>query len=261
MHSRQTARIGHSGGAQRSRSVRALPLDITFRLEACHIFKVFLGARPPSAKVGIGAGEIRALCRENGAAKSMLGNIVACTYPRTSADLVIDGAARRGLLLELVPPSLALIVVSSEVPKALTQAGRIVVMVARRAKPRDACPSGMIAAEMDAERLEYKHICSLMMIVFGSTYETMAIGLSFTLHWRAHHARASDPIAHDGALIPTAVVEFLRSDSPLQVFGRNAPRDTEMHGRRMLVGDFVSLAFGAAAELGMDCHTSARVRP
>jgi cytochrome P450 len=47
-------------------------------------------------------------------------------------------------------------------------------------------------------------------------------------------------------LIPTAVEEFLRYVSPIQIFGRNASHDVELHGRVIPQGDVVALGFGSA---------------
>ena len=46
-------------------------------------------------------------------------------------------------------------------------------------------------------------------------------------------------------LLP-AVEEFLRYATPIQIFGRNATRDLDVHGRAMKQGDVVALSYGSA---------------
>lgn len=116
----------------------------------------------------------------------------------------------------------------------------------RRAEPRDDFLSCLIGAEIDGQRLDDQQICSFMTVIFGAGYETTADGLSSMLHWLATHPQDLRRIAADPGLIPTAIEEFLRYASPIQVFGRNATHDIEIHGRRIPAGDIVALAFGSA---------------
>ncbi|RWG60985.1 MAG: cytochrome P450 [Mesorhizobium sp.] len=66
------------------------------------------------------------------------------------------------------------------------------------------------------------------------------------LHWLAEHPEALDRLASEPELVPTAVEEFLRHSSPIEIFGRNASHDLCLHGRDIRRGDIVALGFGAA---------------
>jgi cytochrome P450 len=122
--------------------------------------------------------------------------------------------------------------------------GRLIA--ARRAAPTGDFVSMLLAAEIDGEQLDDDQIRSFMTLVFGAGFETTADGLSVMLHWLAENPDGLARLAAEPALVPTAVEEFLRYSSPVQVFGRNAARDLSIHGRNIKAGDIVALGFGAA---------------
>ena len=116
----------------------------------------------------------------------------------------------------------------------------------RRAATAGDFISTLMAAEIDGESLDDGQIRSFMTVVFGAGFETTADGLSVMLHWLAENPGSLVRLAAEPSLIPTAVEEFLRFSSPIQIFGRNAARDLSMHERRMRAGDIVALGFGSA---------------
>lgn len=120
------------------------------------------------------------------------------------------------------------------------------LIAARRAEPTGDFVSTLIAAELDGEKLDDNQIRSFMTVVFGAGFETTADALSSMLHWLAAHPEGLSRIATEPALIPTAVEEFLRYASPVQVFGRNASHDICVHGRQIKAGEIVALGFGSA---------------
>ena len=120
------------------------------------------------------------------------------------------------------------------------------LIAARRAAPTGDFISMLMAAEIDGESLDDGQIRSFMTVVFGAGFETTADGLSVMLHWLAENPGSLARLAAEPILIRTAVEEFLRFSSPIQIFGRNAARDLSMHERRMRAGDIVALGFGSA---------------
>lgn len=120
------------------------------------------------------------------------------------------------------------------------------LIAARRAAPTGDFISMLMAAGIDGESLDDGQIRSFMTVVFGAGFETTADGLSVMLHWLAEHPADLARLAAEPGLISTAVEEFLRFSSPIQIFGRNAARDLSVHGRRMRAGEIVALGFGSA---------------
>ncbi len=116
----------------------------------------------------------------------------------------------------------------------------------RREKPCGDFISLLIESEVDGHRLTDYEIRSYTMVQFGAGFETTADALSVMLYYLAEHREARQQLAENPALIPTAVEEFLRYSTPIQIFGRNTTREVELHGQKMAEGDIVALGFGSA---------------
>jgi len=120
-------------------------------------------------------------------------------------------------------------------------------MIAERIQhPRGDFLSLLAGAQVDGHRLSEKDLHSFSTVLFGAGFETTSDALSVTLHHLAIHADDRRRLAEQTDLIPSAVEEFLRFGSPIQIFGRNTTRAVELHGRVIPKGDVVALAFGSA---------------
>jgi cytochrome P450 len=104
----------------------------------------------------------------------------------------------------------------------------------------------LMTSEVDGHRLTDAEIHSFCTVVFGAGFETTADALSVMLAYIAEHEDAWQRLVAEPALIHSAVEEFVRYASPIQVFGRNTSRDVELHGQVIPAGDIVALAFGSA---------------
>jgi len=116
----------------------------------------------------------------------------------------------------------------------------------RRHKPADDFVSRLIASEVEGQRLTDRELHSFLTVVFGAGFETTADAISVMLHWLAENPGQRDRLIAEPHLIPGAVEEFLRYSTPIQIFGRNASRDIELHGTAIAGGAIVALGFGAA---------------
>ena len=116
----------------------------------------------------------------------------------------------------------------------------------RRRAPAGDFLSMLMAVEVDGHRLDDSQIHSFVTVLFGAGFETTADSLSIMLLWLFEHPGDVARLTADPALLPTAVEEFLRYASPIQVFGRNTTRDVVLHGCTIPKGDIVGLAFGSA---------------
>ena len=104
----------------------------------------------------------------------------------------------------------------------------------------------LMESQVDGNRLTDQEIHSFSTVVFGAGFETTADGLGVTLEYLGSHPEKWEQLKNDPSLIPTAVEEFLRYASPIQIFGRNTTRDVDIHGVVVPKGDIVALAFGSA---------------
>ncbi len=120
------------------------------------------------------------------------------------------------------------------------------LIAARRNEPQDDFVTGLLRAEVEGQRLTDREVRSFLTVTFGAGFETTQDAMSVTLHHLATHPADRARLRTEPALVPTAVEEFLRYVSPIQIFGRNATRDLELHGAAIQAGDIVALGFGSA---------------
>jgi cytochrome P450 len=85
---------------------------------------------------------------------------------------------------------------------------------------------------------------SLLLLVAGNETTTNLLGN--LLHTLASTPTLWDELRRDAALVPRAIEESLRHDSPIQGFFRTALTDYPVHGVEIPAGDRVLLLFGAA---------------
>ena len=117
----------------------------------------------------------------------------------------------------------------------------------RKQRPRDDFLGTLLQAEVDGRRLSDAEVRQFGMVMLLAGYETTsgAMGMSL-LHLAQHPELRSQLFGDVDALKHTAVNEFLRFVSPVQVFGRNAAHDVELHGETIPAGDVVLLGYGSA---------------
>ena len=132
----------------------------------------------------------------------------------------------------------------------------------RKRKPRDDFLGTLIRAEVDGQCLSDAEIRQFGMVMLLAGYETTsgAMGMSL-LHLAQHPELRAQLFGDTDGLAHTAVNELLRLVSPVQVFGRNAAHDVELHGETIPAGDVVLLAYGAANHDPGAFERSRTVRP
>lgn len=116
----------------------------------------------------------------------------------------------------------------------------------RRANPGTDLISGMGQAEIDGEKLtdeEVRAFVSLMITAGGETTDR-ALGL-IMLNLLEHPAQM-EAVKADRSLIANAFVETLRYSPPVNIAGRMAEEDIEMHGAVIPAGAKINCLVGAA---------------
>lgn len=116
----------------------------------------------------------------------------------------------------------------------------------RRASPRDDFIGLLVDAEIEGQRLTDDEIRGFGVLMLIAGHETTSGAIGLFLHHLAQHPELRAQLFAETELIPSAVNELLRFTSPVQVFGRNAARDLELHGVRIPKGDVIGVAYGAA---------------
>jgi cytochrome P450 len=115
-----------------------------------------------------------------------------------------------------------------------------------RRNPRDDLMSGLVAAEETGDRLTRDELLStcVTLLIAGHETTTSLIGNSLLLLlWHPEHMRA---LQDDPTLLPGALEEFLRYESPVQRAPRRVTEDVEYGGQQFRAGQIALLMLGAA---------------
>lgn len=115
----------------------------------------------------------------------------------------------------------------------------------RRARPR----ADLLTALQEAERsgaLEPAEAASMPVHLFFAGIQTTSALIARSLLLLAQHAEERRRLVDDPSLIPAAIEELLRFESPIQWFARTTTRDVALHGDLIPAGARVLLMWGSA---------------
>ena len=120
------------------------------------------------------------------------------------------------------------------------------VIAARRAEPRDDILSALVQAEDAGERLSGRETLNMLrlLMIAGNETTTNLIGNGMLALLR--NPDQLERLRDDPGLIPVAVEELLRYDSPVQATFRRALGDCAVHGVEVRERDNVVVLIGAA---------------
>jgi len=116
----------------------------------------------------------------------------------------------------------------------------------RRRNPQADLLSLLIAAEEQGDRLNEGELLAMCMLLFIAGHETTVNLIGNGLLALLNHPDQLGQLRDDPALIPVAVEELLRYDSPVQRTARITNADVEIQGRQIPTGSMVVAAIGAA---------------
>jgi unspecific monooxygenase len=120
------------------------------------------------------------------------------------------------------------------------------LIAARRKEPGDDLISGLIAAHDEGDRLTEQEMISTCVLLLNAGHEA-TVNATVNGWWALF--RNPDQLAAlrgDLSLIPTAVEELMRYDTPLQLFERWVLDDIEIDGTTVPRGAEIALLFGSA---------------
>src|SRR5262245_43212550 len=116
----------------------------------------------------------------------------------------------------------------------------------RRREPRDDLLSLLIAAEEQGDKLTEGELLITCNLLFVAGHETTVNLIGNGLLALLNHPDQLAKLRADPTLLPGAVEELLRYDSPVQRTGRITNVDVELDGRMIPRGSLVLTAIGAA---------------
>ncbi|HWN90144.1 MAG TPA: cytochrome P450, partial [Verrucomicrobiae bacterium] len=116
----------------------------------------------------------------------------------------------------------------------------------RRQRPQEDLLSLLIAAEEQGDKLSEGEVLAMCVLLFIAGHETTVNLIGNGLLALLRHPDELEKLKRDPGLVPSAIEELLRYDSPVQRTGRFTTTDVEIHGRKIPSGSLVIAAIGAA---------------
>lgn len=119
-------------------------------------------------------------------------------------------------------------------------------VLAQRDHPREGLVQSLMTAEVDGDRLTEEEVVATCIVTMVGGLETTTNLIGNGVLTLLRHTEQMKRMRDDLSLIPSAVEEMLRYESPSQHTGRLAPEDVEMGGRLIRKGQAVMAVMAAA---------------
>jgi cytochrome P450 len=117
----------------------------------------------------------------------------------------------------------------------------------RRQAPRDDLISRLIVAEEQGDRLSESELFSMIALLIVAGHETTVSLIGNAALALLQHPAAMAELRADPALIPSAIEELLRYDSPVErALNRFVARDVVLAGKQLRRGDILIAVLGSA---------------
>ncbi|MGW3357966.1 cytochrome P450 [Streptomyces bungoensis] len=120
------------------------------------------------------------------------------------------------------------------------------LIAARREEPGEDLISGLIAAHDEGDRLTEQEMVSTAVLLLNAGHEA-TVNATANGWWALfRHPDQLAALRADHSLVPSAVEELLRYDTPLQLFERWVLDDIEIDGTTVPRGSEIAMLFGSA---------------
>lgn len=116
----------------------------------------------------------------------------------------------------------------------------------RRAEPQDDLMTGLVQAEEQGDKLSEGELLSACTTLLVAGHETTRNLIGNGMLALLQHPEQMEKLRSNPAMIPSAVEELLRFNSPLQRGWRRVAEDIELHGHSIKQGQLVFVMIGAA---------------
>ena len=119
-------------------------------------------------------------------------------------------------------------------------------MMEQRVKPQDGLVSAMMSAKVDGAQMNEDEIIANLIVTMVGGQETTTNLIGNGMLSLLRNPEALQKLRYDPSLIPSAVEELLRYESPSQHTARLAPADVELGGKKIRKRQAVIAVMGAA---------------
>ena len=120
------------------------------------------------------------------------------------------------------------------------------VIAGRQARPGDDIISQFLETEVEGTRLSREDILDICFLFLVAGLDTVSASLDCMMLHLALHPDRRRALVEDPSLVPNAVEELLRWESPVMMVARLATQDTEIGGCPVRKGQVVAALLGAA---------------
>ena len=120
------------------------------------------------------------------------------------------------------------------------------IIADRRRHTRDDLVSQLISAEVDGRRLSDEEIYPFLLLLLPAGAETTYRSSSNLLFGLLSEPDQLEAVRADRGLVPQAIEEALRWETPLLTVARSATEDVELGGVHIPAGSFVAVSLGSA---------------
>ncbi len=115
-----------------------------------------------------------------------------------------------------------------------------------RGEPGDDLIGGFITAEVDGQTLTREDVIDITFLLVLAGLDTVAASLSCIVDWLARHPDQRQRLLDDPAVLPAAIEELMRFETPVVAGGRYATADFELAGEQIRAGDEITVCWAAA---------------
>ena len=112
--------------------------------------------------------------------------------------------------------------------------------------PGDDLIGGFITAEVDGETLTREDVIDITFLLVLAGLDTVAASLSCMVDWLARHPDQKQRLLDDPALLPAAIEELMRYETPVVAGGRYATADFTLGDEQIKAGDRLTVCWAAA---------------
>jgi cytochrome P450 len=120
------------------------------------------------------------------------------------------------------------------------------VLIERRGHPADDLLSQLAGPLSGGEQLSHEELLDICYLFLIGGLDTVTASLGCSMVYLANNPEKRRALVKDKTLIPSAVEELLRWETPVMGVSRIATRDTEIGGQPILAGEQVTLLLGSA---------------
>jgi len=120
------------------------------------------------------------------------------------------------------------------------------VLDERQQQPRDDMLSGFLEADVDGHRLTREDILDICYLFLLAGLDTVTASVGCMVSYLAQNPHKRQRLVDDPSLVPGAVEELLRWETPVPGVPRVVTQDVELSGEQLQAGERVTVLIGSA---------------